>query len=80
MKGVICVQILSEIQQTATVEFTHLSQLLCSNSRNDTPALQQNVSMATVRGAVRPSITCLGHITVLLNCKFYIGIPAYPII
>ena len=44
------------------------------------PALPRNVSMAAVRGAVRPSITCLGHSNVVLNCKFYICIPAYPII
>ena len=43
-------------------------------------ALQRNVSMAAVRGAVRPSITCLGHSNVVLNCKFYIGIPGYPFI
>ena len=36
--------------------------------------------MAAVRGAVCPSITCLGHSNVVLNCKFYIGILAYPII
>ena len=44
------------------------------------PALQRNVSMVAVRGAMRPSITCLGHSNVVLNCKGYIGIPAYPII
>ena len=33
-----------------------------------------------VRGAVCRSISGLGRSNVVLNCKFYIGIPAYPTI
>ena len=43
-------------------------------------ALQRNVSMVALRGAVRPPITCLSHGNVVLKCKVYIGIPAYPFI
>ena len=38
------------------------------------------VPLGSVTCAVRPSITCLSQSDVVLNCKFYIGIHAYPII
>ena len=34
--------------------------------------------MAAVRGAVRPSITCLGHSNVVLNCKFFLKYACMP--
>ena len=45
---------------------------------NISPAVQRNVSMGALRGTVGTSITFLGHSNVVLNCEFYIGIPAYP--
>ena len=51
----------------------HWDKLLCSHSPNDAPPeLQRNVSIAAVRGAVRPSKTEIRHL--ILPCMVHLSL------
>ena len=57
-------------QKIKTSQATSLAlsvSLLCSDSHNDAPAPQQNVSMAAIWGAVRPSIVCCPFVITLFG-------------
>ena len=68
---------LNTVESISKVDQLHLLTCLSCCVLILVTTLQWNVSMAAVRGAVCPSITCHGHSNVVLNCEFYIGIPAY---
>ena len=60
----------SYIFKVEQLPFTQLSRLLCSHSYDFSGTYPWPWYGAP--------FSCFGHSNVVLNCKFYIGIPAYP--